>query len=183
MQAFVSEWRLQGGNIMSIVQMLFQANGRIRRRDYWLWSIVFGLVVVALEIGGHYVLAPAGNLVADLSGWATFVPTPYNILMWCVLLAGQYVGICISAKRWHDRNKSGYMAGAVSVIYLVTTALQIYFGPLQLHYNMAISGLASFVGMAIGIWLLVELGCLDGTQGPNRYGPSPKGVNAAPDVF
>jgi uncharacterized membrane protein YhaH (DUF805 family) len=41
--------------------------------------------------------------------------------------------------------------------------------------NMA--GDASFVfslaGFAISIWACVELGCLRGTAGPNRYGPDP----------
>jgi uncharacterized membrane protein YhaH (DUF805 family) len=31
----------------------------------------------------------------------------------------------------------------------------------------------------LNIWTLIELGFLDGEQGPNRYGPSPKGVDAA----
>jgi uncharacterized membrane protein YhaH (DUF805 family) len=28
----------------------------------------------------------------------------------------------------------------------------------------------------VGIWYLIEIGFLDGTQGPNRFGPSPKGI-------
>ncbi len=34
-------------------------------------------------------------------------------------------------------------------------------------------GLIPLIG---AIWLFVELGILDGTQGPNRFGPSPKGI-------
>jgi len=32
------------------------------------------------------------------------------------------------------------------------------------------------VVVGISLWLLVELGILKGTQGPNRYGPDPLGV-------
>jgi uncharacterized membrane protein YhaH (DUF805 family) len=28
------------------------------------------------------------------------------------------------------------------------------------------------------LWPLIELGFLDGTQGPNKFGPSPKGIGA-----
>jgi uncharacterized membrane protein YhaH (DUF805 family) len=31
----------------------------------------------------------------------------------------------------------------------------------------------------VGLWYLVEIGFLDGTQGPNRFGPSPKGIGGA----
>lgn len=27
-----------------------------------------------------------------------------------------------------------------------------------------------------GLWVLIECGFLDGTQGPNKFGPSPKGI-------
>ncbi len=45
---------------------------------------------------------------------------------------------------------------------------------------MTLTGLASrfFFGLIplFGwIYLFVVVGCLDGTQGPNRFGPSPKG--------
>jgi uncharacterized membrane protein YhaH (DUF805 family) len=43
-----------------------------------------------------------------------------------------------------------------------------------------------FVGLiTAGIWTLIECGFLDGTPGPNKFGPSPKGLTgpvAAPAV-
>ncbi|TGR16409.1 DUF805 domain-containing protein, partial [Mesorhizobium sp. M8A.F.Ca.ET.197.01.1.1] len=47
------------------------------------------------------------------------------------------------AKRWHDRNKSGWWT---------------------------LIGLIPIIG---GIWLLIELGILEGTRGANQYGPDP----------
>ncbi len=37
----------------------------------------------------------------------------------------------------------------------------------------------------VNFWVLIELGFLDGTQGPNQYGPSPKGIggNQVANVF
>ena len=54
----------------------------------------------------------------------------------------------IQIKRWHDRDKSW--------VWLFI----------------------SFIPVIGGIWALVECGFLDGTPGPNKYGPSPKGLTA-----
>ena len=54
-----------------------------------------------------------------------------------------YFALAVYAKRWHDRDKSGWW----TLIVLVP-----------------------FIG---AIWLLVECGILEGTRGPNRFGPDP----------
>jgi len=54
-------------------------------------------------------------------------------------------GLAVSVKRWHDRGKSGFWV---------------------------LIGLLPLVGP---LWALTECGFLDGTPGPNRFGPSPKG--------
>jgi len=61
-----------------------------------------------------------------------------------VLAVYARVSTCLRTKRWHDRGKSG----AWSMIVLLPM-----FGAL---------------------WAFVECGCLEGTPGPNRFGPSPK---------
>lgn len=58
-------------------------------------------------------------------------------------LAAIYPALALYAKRWHDRGKSGWW----TLIILIPII-----GP---------------------IWLLVELGALEGTRGPNQYGPDP----------
>ena len=60
-----------------------------------------------------------------------------------VSLAMIYPALAVYAKRWHDRGKSGWWT---------------------------LIGLVPIIG---GIWLLVELGFLKGTDGPNHYGPDP----------
>jgi uncharacterized membrane protein YhaH (DUF805 family) len=72
-----------------------------------------------------------------------------GILGLVVLIGIIWVGLAIQIKRWHDRDKS-WVWIFISVIPIV--------GP---------------------IWSLVECGFLDGTPGPNKYGPSPKGVGDA----
>jgi uncharacterized membrane protein YhaH (DUF805 family) len=63
-----------------------------------------------------------------------------------VLFFAAWTGFALQIKRWHDRDKSWVW-------------IFINFIP--------------FVG---AIWTLVECGFLDGTPGPNRFGPSPKGI-------
>jgi uncharacterized membrane protein YhaH (DUF805 family) len=57
--------------------------------------------------------------------------------------------LAIQIKRWHDRDKSGWWV-LIVLIPLI--------GP---------------------IWMLIECGILDGTPGPNRFGPSPKGATGS----
>lgn len=52
-------------------------------------------------------------------------------------------GLALSIKRWHDRDKSGWWV------------------------------LIAFVPLVGPIWALVETGFLEGTKGPNQYGPDP----------
>ncbi|GGZ37561.1 DUF805 domain-containing protein [Asticcacaulis endophyticus] len=55
--------------------------------------------------------------------------------------------LCIQIKRWHDRDKSW--------VWIFINLIPI-------------------IGW---IWSFVELGCLDGTKGQNKYGNSPKRAN------
>ena len=69
-----------------------------------------------------------------------------SLLSLVVYAAALWADIALGIKRCHDRDKSGWFL---------------------------LIGLIPIIG---GLWLLVDLGFLDGTQGPNKYGPSPKGI-------
>lgn len=66
----------------------------------------------------------------------------------------------VSVKRLHDRNKSAWWL----LLWYVISALG---GALTF-------GIAS---LAVAIWVFVELGCLEGTPGRNRYGEATTGRN------
>jgi len=128
--------------------ILFSAQGRIRRRDYWLWAIVssiaFAIIlnIAMMVLGVGKSMAETGTLPATF--WLVYI---------ILLLPLIWISVCLQIKRWHDRDKSGWWI---------------------------LIGLIPIIG---GIWALIECGFLDGTQGPNKYGPSPKGIGAAPEVF
>jgi uncharacterized membrane protein YhaH (DUF805 family) len=71
---------------------------------------------------------------------------PLEALIGALPVSLLYVRIrsCLGTKRWHDRDKSGV-------------------------WNLIV-----LLPMFGSLWAFVECGCLDGTPGPNRFGPSPK---------
>ena len=75
----------------------------------------------------------------------TFQGLPYGWVYLIAAIAFLYFGLALYTKRWHDRNKSGWWT---------------------------LIGLVPIIG---GIWILVELGILEGTKGANQYGPDPLG--------
>jgi len=170
---------------MSILQFLFSANGRIRRRDYWLYSIGIAVVGVVIEFAGHQILTghPASQYVKDLSSWTTLKPEPFNLFILVMMVVFVWPGICISSKRWHDRGKSGWLSAINPGITALTLVSQVLYGPLAAHPNLVIYFGGSLIGLAVNIWVFVECGCLDGTKGDNRYGPSPKGIPSQAEVF
>jgi uncharacterized membrane protein YhaH (DUF805 family) len=66
-----------------------------------------------------------------------------GILSGLFALASLIPAILVDIKRWHDRDKSGW--------WMLITLVPI-------------------IG---ALWLLIELGFLTGTPGPNRFGPPP----------
>lgn len=67
-----------------------------------------------------------------------------TVILAAVSLVLLWIDLAIKIKRWHDRDKSWFWA-CMLVIPLVG-----------------------------GLWPFIECGFLDGTPGPNRFGPSPK---------
>ncbi|HEY1753662.1 MAG TPA: DUF805 domain-containing protein [Caulobacteraceae bacterium] len=138
------------------MQLLFGFNGRIRRTNYWLGSIgasfalsaIFWILFMILGGAGVMAVHAAGGDGSSSAGAAAAGGT--SILVFVLIIAYAvaltWVGLALQIKRWHDRDKSGVW-------------VFINFIP--------------FVG---GIWTFIECGFMDGTLGPNRFGPSPKGI-------
>ncbi|PSJ57847.1 DUF805 domain-containing protein [Pseudaminobacter soli (ex Li et al. 2025)] len=105
-------------------------DGRINRAKFWagiaaliVIAIVANLldVVLGLHLGDHDV----------------------GVIGIVVSLVSIYFALALYAKRWHDRDKSGWWS---------------------------LIGLVPLIG---AVWILVELGILQGTSGANQYGPDP----------
>jgi uncharacterized membrane protein YhaH (DUF805 family) len=109
--------------------LLFAFDGRINRAKFWL-----GIVIVWVAV---LVFAGIAGALNSSFGWLMFAIVYVGVI---------WVGLALSIKRWHDRDKSGWWV------------------------------LIGFIPIIGGIWALVETGFLEGTQGPNQYGPDPLAI-------
>ncbi len=170
-----------------MLDALFSARGRMRRRDWWLWFIALSIAFILAGVFVHtwfgtstvtYDMAQLGKGPMTLYGaWLIFTNT-----------IGTWPYVCVTAKRWHDRNRSGWLAALLPGIGIPEFAIQHFSGWLNGLVSRfvvgAIDGTLTVVGVLALIWIVIDCGILDGTQGQNRYGPSPKGVGAQPeDIF
>ena len=167
---------------MSFLQVLFSPAGRIRRRDFWLYDIGLSIAYYAIVYSAHKFIfdLPDSGFFFDLGGSVRFQPTPFGLVVMAAIVLKLWPSYCLAIKRWHDRNRPWWLAVGIGVMLWILVFVQRAFGLNAAHPDFAIFILAGLTGSGLVIWQFVECGCLDGTKGPNRYGPSPKGVGADP---
>ncbi len=167
-------------------------NGRLNRQPFWISGIVLALAGVVINwvllsvtgangvidvqslVSGGATTEQISAMILDLSrrsGWISLVT--FIVLLYPV------AAICV--KRRHDRNNSGldvwiYMGltlvvGLVQALGLGMTVIDV--GGITVPSP---TPLLSVLGIVVGIfaiYLLVVMGFLKGTAGPNNYGPDP----------
>jgi len=107
-------------------RLLFSFRGRIARRTFWRYG-VFGVMLVQFLSYAFLEIAGVAEGLADTLG--------------TLLIA--WPSMALTAKRWHDRNKSAW--------WLLMVIIPV-------------------IGLA---WTLIECGLLRGSAGENRYGAVP----------
>ena len=136
---------------MDLFQHLVSFRGRIGRATYWLATFLY---LVAMLIVGVIVLSALAS-----TGWRGSISLTIPLLI---------LFIPISVKRLHDRDKSGWWF------------LLFYVAPMALTHIPDASGdalqfVCSLAALALSIWGFVELYCLRGAVGSNRFGADPLG--------
>ena len=166
---------------------LFSFKGRLRRRDWWLWTIAMA-IAFQLVSDASAALLGLDDYVFLQGGREAVIGDPLLPLAHAVVLTLLFLWpqAALAVKRVQDR------AGRVwtmMLAVLVSTALT--FWPVE-SYEAAGSALdrgdwvggsgliAGFVILGLSLYQLVVLGFLDGTPGPNRFGRSPKGIGGDP---
>jgi uncharacterized membrane protein YhaH (DUF805 family) len=145
---------------MDWTSLLFSFHGRINRAKYWLIILIY--VIIGLMLGVIGLALGQGVVMQILGG--------------IVELVALVSSLAVTTKRLHDRGRSAWW---LLVFYLVPGVLTGIGAAIELSSGpMALGGLFTVAGLAIGIWAFVELGCLRGTIGPNPYGPDPLGPQA-----
>jgi uncharacterized membrane protein YhaH (DUF805 family) len=133
---------------------LFSFDGRIPRLWYWLGHLGLFIAIETVSQSVSLVtrmaktgLDPAHH--APSPGLALGAAGGMLLLLVGLLAAlGAFLwaSAAITVKRWHDRDRS---------------------------WVWALLGLVPVIGW---VWQGIECGFLEGTLGPNRFGPSPKGI-------
>jgi uncharacterized membrane protein YhaH (DUF805 family) len=137
-----------------IIRMLFNFSGRINRRAFWVSMGALFIVQTFLPLLIVFLDRVTGYMIV-------------NVLYWFFLFA-----ICaICAKRLHDRNRSNWWIIVVSMPWIIGSPIFI----LPIIFRWGNAGLYVYytISALVGVWLIIDLGCLRGTIGPNRYGPDP----------
>jgi uncharacterized membrane protein YhaH (DUF805 family) len=144
-------------------------DGRLNRQAWWLSVIALIVVAVVLSWIIGLVMGTGGMLTLEQAMDPAYLQrAAWQGLIVSVITAYPY--IAISVKRRHDRNNNGYDAIGLIVVGILYNLLQA----------LGIITMGNTVGMIVGlvfavyaIYMLVQLGFLKGTAGPNDYGPDP----------
>jgi uncharacterized membrane protein YhaH (DUF805 family) len=131
------------------LQTFTSFEGRIPRKTFWLAFLVMLVIswvlqLLAFSIFGGSMMAMDPNMSPEAQAEAAMGAMSAMMLpLGIVILLTLWPTLAMYTKRWHDRNKSGWWS------------------------------LIMFVPIIGGIWMLVELGFLRGTEGANRFGADP----------
>lgn len=156
---------------MTAGQYLFGFDGRINRAKWWLLILIqIGAAIVfniaAMSLVGASMMSAMGGSVSGAGGSVLvmiFLSLIYVVLMFVIWLA-------VTIKRLHDRDKSGVWILLFAIGPWVCLLLA---AGLSFSHSGSLASLFMLAGFAISVWAFVELGCLRGTIGPNRYGADP----------
>jgi uncharacterized membrane protein YhaH (DUF805 family) len=146
---------------MGFATLFTSFSGRINRAKFWIAIAVY--TAINLVMATLIYVADEGTTLQTING----------IVSVLLLISGIAVGI----KRLHDRNKTGWY---LLLFYFAPSALLLAAFILSMQDELSLlGGLLALLALAIMVWSFIELGCLRGTIGQNKYGPDP----IAPDVL
>jgi uncharacterized membrane protein YhaH (DUF805 family) len=141
--------------------------GRANRARFWLTSIA---IYATLLVGSL--------LTMGLSGVLPFL----GILFLPVFVLCIVASFANATRRLHDRNKSAWwlllFVGAPLIFTLPADLAQMSPG----SGGAGFAALCGLISLPFSIWAFVEMGCLKGTTGANRFGDDPLQPSTA-EVF
>jgi len=151
---------------------LFGLGGRLSRASFCLFAVIaFGLMLVLLSALYFYEIS-AGNY--ENGGPTPWPSTPLGmagVAAWfSILFLIAVAFLAVSAKRLHDRDRSAWW---LIVFVVLPNALSSLSQFMLMTYPQSATVPAQFlngVALALFVWAFIELACLRGTPGANRFG-------------
>jgi uncharacterized membrane protein YhaH (DUF805 family) len=157
---------------VGFVSFLFGFKGRINRLQYWGGSLGVG-------VGAVLVFFLIGMLAAPQPGMSkeqALMAAPLMLLaMGAIAMVMGWAGLALQWKRFHDRNQPGWIS-FLPILPMMGLMATLVTGVLA---GQTIGALATSLQpyvlalWAINFFFFINLGCLGGTDGPNKYGPPP----------
>jgi uncharacterized membrane protein YhaH (DUF805 family) len=153
-------------------------SGRSRRMEYWmffLFQILLGVafwVLLAIVGGGALMSGGDPTALAAAGGAVMIIFALYGLVSLALLVPS----LAVTVRRLHDTNRSGKW-----VLALVGAYVLMLVGTMMAAASPDNPGLGGIVVMVAGIAVLIlalvmlVFMFLEGTRGPNNYGPDPKG--------
>lgn len=164
----------------------FDFRGRSRRREFWLWYlfviiafIVLSVVDTILGLGGSATMGRQ-PLAPGAIGYNYAARTAGGVLTGVFGLAVIIPNVAVSVRRLHDTNRRGWWLLLPVLPYIIGAGFLVggFIGHIGASATggalAAVGGLFMLAGFICAIVVLVFY-CLEGTCGPNRFGPDPKG--------
>jgi uncharacterized membrane protein YhaH (DUF805 family) len=145
--------------------LFFKFDGRVNRAKFWIAVLIFTVINVVLAVLGY---------VTDQS----VVFQALNSMLGIVILISS---IAVGVKRLHDRNKSGWYLLLFYLVPSILVVIGVLIGAF-VEDSTIIATVLGLLAFAVGVWAFVEMGCLRGTIGVNRYGPDPVAPATIPPV-
>jgi uncharacterized membrane protein YhaH (DUF805 family) len=145
---------------MDLQKLFLTGDGRTARQDFWIGIVI--LVVANVVLGG----------IAGFVGWTVGGIWGAAILAGLVGLAMVVPSYFLLVKRSNDRD---YPQTYVQALVALNIAYQLknMIMPMSIDNASLLSVIFSLLLAVAGLWALIDLGFLQGTRGPNRYGPDP----------
>jgi uncharacterized membrane protein YhaH (DUF805 family) len=138
----------QGSTLGHVWGLLFSLDGRIARMQYWLGKLGAAVAAYLVKLSAESMqsVLTASEAEHTVSASLLIFMLIALVALFAALILILWAMFSLQVRRWHDRDKS---------------------------WTWALLGFVPLVGW---LWQTIECGLLDGTPGPNRFGPSPKGV-------
>ncbi len=167
------------------ISLFTSFEGRINRAKWWLGTVI--LLVFSIVV--YFILAMfmGGSMMSRLDP-ATMGPDAmasvyrsFAIVQVIMLVIIAYPATALMKKRINDRDRPDwlvYVFWAPTVVSLLLSLTGLGYtmtdiGGISMPAPSGLSWIVNLAGLAIGIWALIELGILKGTEGTNQHGPDP----------
>ena len=155
---------------MDVSQIIFSYEGRIKRQDWWIWSILVGILgtIYSFILGFVSVFIFYSPDEMESEDFLLYEINPlWATTMVIFLLPYWYVQLAISMKRLQDTGKSWEWGSLAILSYIfsgVSTYLPLYSSGEGLLFTLSTIAI-------IPIWIIC--GFIEGTHGSNEFGPDP----------